>query len=50
MDVDKEVEQLTQDIEYTSMQISKAQKGFSLRGSSWWNNKCDLAAARACEA
>jgi hypothetical protein len=49
-DVDKEAEQLMQDIDHTSIQIFKAWKGYSLRGSSWWNNKCDLAAARAHEA
>jgi hypothetical protein len=49
VEVDKEAEQLMQDIEHTSMQTFKAWKGYSPRGSSWWNNKCDLAAVRACK-
>jgi hypothetical protein len=47
MEVDNEAKQLMQNIEHTSMQTFKAQKGYSPRGSSWWNNECDLAAARA---
>jgi hypothetical protein len=48
-EVENEAEQLTQNIELTSMQTFKARKGYSLRGLSWWNNECDLAAVRACK-
>jgi hypothetical protein len=38
------------DIEWTSMDIFEAQKGYSLRGASWWNNACNLVVLRVQEA
>jgi hypothetical protein len=49
-DLDREAHQITLDIEETSMQVFKAWKGYSLRGSAWWNNECDLAVSRIREA
>jgi hypothetical protein len=49
-DLDQEAHQITLDIEETSMQVFKAWKGYSPRGSAWWNNQCDLAVSRIQEA
>jgi hypothetical protein len=38
-----------QDIEQICLVVFKAQKGYSPRGSTWWNNKCDMAAAKVCK-
>jgi hypothetical protein len=39
-----------QDIEQTCLMVFKAHKGFLPRGSTWWNDKCDTAAAKVREA
>jgi hypothetical protein len=49
-EVEHEAHQLTLDIEQTSMLTFEARKGYSPRGSSWWNAACDAAAVRVREA
>jgi hypothetical protein len=49
-EVDQEALKLTQDIKQTCLMVFKVWKGFSPRGSTWWNDECDTVAAKVREA
>jgi hypothetical protein len=49
-ELEEEAHRITDDIENTSLLVFKTQKGYSPRGAVWWNNECDIAAARVQEA